>query len=169
MDRCSAFVHVCGMGDTVQPGHLLARGVARGLRGHDFISLAEFVPRRGLRVDVLALGPKGQVWVVECKSSRADFTSDHKWRGYLEWCDRFFWAVDPAFPVDLLPGDTGLILADAYGAEIMRMGIERPLAPARRRAITQKMARTAANRLLALLDSSSAPMQSGPAISLLKD
>lgn len=140
------------MSQFLQPGQILARGVARGLRGHDFVSVTEFVPKRGLRVDVLALGPKGQVWVVECKSSRADFSSDRKWHGYLEWCDRFFWAVDPDFPIDMLPDDTGLILADAYGAEIVRMGVERSLPPARRRAITQKVARTAADRLRAFVD-----------------
>ena len=68
----------------LQPGQILARGVARHLRQHDFVSLEEFVPARGLRVDVLALGPKGEFWVIECKSSRADFMADGKWRGYLE-------------------------------------------------------------------------------------
>ena len=54
------------------------------------------MPTRGLRVDVFALGPKGEFWVIECKSSRADFIADGKWQGYLEWCDRYFWAVDAA-------------------------------------------------------------------------
>ena len=66
----------------------------------------EFVPAPGLRVDVMALGPRGEIWVAECKSSRADFTSDAKWAGYLEWGDRYFWAVDEAFPTDLLPEGT---------------------------------------------------------------
>lgn len=140
------------MTKTLQPGQILARGVARGLRGHDFVALPEFVPTPGLRVDVLALGPRGEVWVIECKSSRADFASDHKWRGYLAWCDRFFWAVAPEFPADLLPDDTGLILADGYGAEILRHGPEHRLAPARRRKLVEKAARTAALRLQALTD-----------------
>ena len=72
----------------LQPGQKLARGVARHLRNHQFVSVEEFVPSRGLRVDVMGLGPKGELWVVECKSSRADFQSDAKWHGYLEWCDR---------------------------------------------------------------------------------
>lgn len=104
-------------------------------------------PRAGLRVDVMALGPGGEIWVIECKSSRADFTSDRKWQGYLEWCDRFFWAVGPEFPTDLLPEETGLILADDYGAEILRMGPEAQLAPARRRALVHRFARQAALRL----------------------
>ena len=105
----------------LQPGQLLARGVCRHLGGHDFVAIEEFVPERGKRVDVMALGPKGEIWVIECKSSRVDFTSDQKWGGYLEWCDRYFWAVDTDFPTELLPDDTGLIIADAYNAEIIRL------------------------------------------------
>lgn len=129
-----------------KPGQLLARGVCRHLLGHDFVTVEEFVPAPGLRVDVLALGPKGELWVVECKSGRADFMADHKWQGYLEFCDRFFWAVDGEFPTDLLPAGTGLIVADAYDAEILRMGPETRLAPARRKVMVQKFARHAALR-----------------------
>lgn len=131
----------------LQPGQLLARGVSRHLRGHGFVSVEEFVPERGKRVDVMALGPKGELWVIECKSSRADFQSDSKWEGYLEWCDRYFWAVDTEFPTDLLPVETGLIIADAYDAEIIRMAPEDKLAPARRKKMIQKFAMDAASRL----------------------
>lgn len=134
------------------PGQRLARGVCRGLRAMDFVTVEELVPAPGLRVDVMALGPKGEVWVVECKSGRADYATDRKWQGYLDWCDRFFWAVDAEFPLDLLPEGTGLILADAYDAEILRMGPETPLAPARRKVMVQKFARHAALRLQALRD-----------------
>ena len=130
----------------LMPGQLLARGVCRHLRSHDFVSVEELVPAPGLRVDVMALGPKGEIWIVECKSSRADYQSDQKWQGYLEWCDRFFWAVDNAFPNELLPADTGLILADGYDAEILRLGPESRLAPARRKVMIQKFARHAAIR-----------------------
>jgi len=136
----------------VMPGQRLARGVCRALRAMDFVTVEELVPTPGLRVDVMGLGPKGEVWVVECKSGRADFAADRKWQGYLEWCDRFFWAVDGEFPVDLLPQGTGLILADAYDAEILRMGPETPLAAARRKVMVQKFARHAATRLQALRD-----------------
>ncbi|WP_295316208.1 MmcB family DNA repair protein [Roseobacter sp.] len=137
---------------TFQAGQLLARGTARLLAGYGFVSIEEFVPARGLRVDVIGLGPKGDIWIVECKSSRADYQSDQKWRGYLEWCDRFFWAVDEAFPEELLPDDTGLIIGDAYGAEIIRMGPEDRLAAPRRKGITHKIATTAARRLHSLRD-----------------
>lgn len=134
------------------PGQLLARGVARHLRSHDFVSVVELVPTTGLRVDVMGLGPKGQIWVIECKSSRADFQSDHKWQGYLPWCDRFFWAVDADFPTEILPSETGLIIADGYGAEVIRMGPEAKLPPARRKQVTQKFARHAAVRAQAARD-----------------
>ncbi len=138
--------------ESARPGQLLARGVCRHLLAHDFVSVEELVPARGLRVDVMGLGPKGEIWIVECKSSRADFLSDGKWQGYLEWCDRFFWAVDAEFPVELLPDETGLILADAYDAEILRMGPETRLAPARRKVMVQKFARHAALRWHATRD-----------------
>lgn len=138
--------------DTLRPGQLLARGVCRHLLTHDFVSVEELTPAPGLRVDVMALGPKGEIWVVECKSSLADFRSDAKWQNYLPWCDRFFWAVDSDFPAELLPVGTGLIIADAYGAEIVRMSTETRLAPARRKVMVQKFARHAAVRWHAARD-----------------
>ena len=117
------------------------------MASHGFAVIEEFVPERGLRVDVMALGPKGEIWVVECKSSRADYMTDSKWQGYLEYCDRFFWAVDQDFPTDLLPEETGLIIADAYDAEILRMGPESKLAAARRTKMVRKFAFHAARRL----------------------
>lgn len=134
------------------PGQRLARGVCRGLRGLDFVTVEELVPTPGLRVDVMALGPRGEVWVIECKSGRADYAADRKWHHYLDWCDRFFWAVDADFPTELLPQGTGLILADAFDAEILRMGPETPLSPARRKVMVQKFARHAALRLQMLRD-----------------
>ncbi|WP_417719717.1 MmcB family DNA repair protein [Salipiger sp.] len=134
------------------PGQLLARGVCRHLAGHGFAVVEEFVPERGKRVDVMALGAKGEIWVVECKSSRADFMSDGKWSGYLDWCDRYFWAVDDLFPTDLLPEGTGLIIADAYDAEILRMGPETKLSGARRNALIRRFAIHAARRLQAMRD-----------------
>ncbi len=130
----------------LKPGQLLARGVCRHLASLDFVTVEELIPTSGLRVDVMALGPKGEIWIVECKSSRADYQSDHKWEGYLEWCDRYFWAVDEAFPSELLPDGTGLLIADSYDAEIVRMAPEAKLAGARRKALTRKFARHAALR-----------------------
>lgn len=127
-------------------GQLIARGVCRHLLSLDFVSVEELVPTRGLRVDVMGLGPKGEIWIIECKSGIADFRTDQKWQGYLEWCDRFFWAVDTEFPTEILSDDTGLMIADGYGGEIIRMGPEARLAGARRKVMMQKFARHAARR-----------------------
>lgn len=129
------------------PGQRLARGVARGLGLEGFAPLTEFVLKSGLRADVLAIGPGGEIWIVECKSSRADFASDRKWPGYIPWCDAFFWAVDPDFPSEILPADAGLIVGDEYDAEILRRPEPRSLAPARRKALTLRFAHVAAARL----------------------
>lgn len=164
---CLPFVHGWAMETqdsfltTAQPGQLLARGVCRHMREHDFVCVEELVPTRGLRVDVMALGPKGEVWVIECKSSRADFTSDNKWQGYLEWCDRYFFAVDEDFPTELLPPETGLILADAYNAEIIRIPDEDRLAASRRKVMHMKFARHAASRLQGYRDPGVAAMFGG--------
>jgi hypothetical protein len=133
-------------------GQQLARGVCRHLAALGFAAVEELVLPDGLRVDVMALGPKGELWVVECKSGVADWRADRKWQGYLPYCDRFFWAVDADFPVELLPGETGLILADAWDAEILRMAPEAALAGARRKAMTLRFARHAAARLMPLRD-----------------
>ena len=158
LDFCLRFVHVFQMPEDhppqPKPGQLLARGVCRHLVSHDFVTVEEMVPTSGLRVDVMALGPKGEIWIIECKSSRVDFMSDSKWQGYLEWCDRYFWAVDDAFPTELLPDDTGLIIADAYDAEIIRMHEGKKLPAARRKVMVQKFARHAARRWHAARDPS---------------
>lgn len=135
------------------PGQILARGTCRHL-AHAFgmATVEELVPTRGLRVDVMALSLKGEIWIVECKSGPADFLSDHKWQGYLPWCDRFFWAVDADFPLDLLPEGSGIIIADGYGADLLRDAPETRLPAPRRRAVTLNFARHAAARALAARD-----------------
>ncbi|MEM7671660.1 MAG: MmcB family DNA repair protein, partial [Pseudomonadota bacterium] len=95
----SILPHVRVMFETEpRPGILLARGVCRELVERGLTPLTEFPTRSGQRMDVCALDLSGDVWCVEVKSSRADFQSDHKWRGYLEWCDRLFFAVPAGFP-----------------------------------------------------------------------
>ncbi|RUS59412.1 DNA repair protein MmcB-related protein [Pseudorhodobacter sp. E13] len=146
----------------LSPGQRLARGTCRHLAALGFACVEELVPTSGLRVDVMALGPKGEIWVVECKSSRADFQTDRKWRGYLAWCDRFFWSVDADFPVEMLPEETGLIFADDYDAELIRMAPETKLAAPRRKLVTQIFARTAAQRLQGLRDPAPGRALRGP-------
>lgn len=129
------------------PGVLIARGVSRLLAEHGFACLTEVPTAEGGRMDVLALGPQGALWCVEVKSSREDFTSDAKWQRYLPYCDAFFFAVPNDFPTDLLPAEHGLIVADAWGGEILRDPPQNPVAAARRKAITLRFARLAADRL----------------------
>ncbi len=155
---CILFYRGCQMTATTEsvlppmPGQRLARGVTRLLYGMGHAPLIEFVPTRGLRVDVITITPKGEIWIVECKSSRSDFNSDRKWQSYLEWCDRYFWAVDDDFPQELLPEETGLILADPYGAEILRLPAQARLAATRRNRLTRDIARVASMRLQARID-----------------
>jgi len=135
-----------------QSGFRIARGVSRLLRSLDHAVLSEFVPERGLRVDVISIAANGEIWIVECKSCRADFTGDRKWQSYLDYSDRFFWAVDAGFPDEILPPDTGLIRADAYGGEVLRQAPLTKLAAARRTRLTRDLARSAALRLQMLQD-----------------
>ena len=115
-------------------------------------SLSEFSPARGLRVDIITLGMSDEIWIVECKSGQSDFKSDKKWQNYLDWCDRYFWAVDRKFPIDILPSDTGVIIADAYDASILREAPLKKLSVARRKKIIKSIAKSACNRLLTHTD-----------------
>ena len=115
-------------------------------------SLSEFSPARGLRVDIITLGMSDEIWIVECKSGQSDFKSDKKWQNYLDWCDRYFWAVEANFPIDILPPDTGVIIADAYDASILREAPLKKLSVARRKKIIKSIAKSACNRLLTHTD-----------------
>lgn len=130
----------------------ILRGVQRLLRAHGLESLAEVVLANGRRADVMGISPHGDLWIVEIKSSIADFRSDRKWPDYLDYCDRLFFAVAPDFPVDILPGETGLILADRYDGEIVRQAPDVRLTAARRKAVTLAFARVAAARLMNALE-----------------
>ena len=130
----------------------IARGVMRHFSQMGLPSLSEYSPIRGLRVDVIVLAPSDEIWIVECKSSKIDFKSDKKWQNYLEWCDRYFWAVDSDFPKDILPSDTGLIIADSYDAKILRAAPLHKLSGNRRKKIVRSVADTACNRLTAYTD-----------------
>ncbi len=130
----------------------IVRGVSRFLAERGESCLSEFTLKTGRRVDVIALDRKGGITVVEVKSSVADFRSDRKWSEYLEYCDLFFFAVDADFPQEILPHDCGIILADAYGASIIRESAASTLGAARRKAVTLRFARTSASRLLEYTD-----------------
>ena len=135
-------------------GQLIARGVCRHLKQYNFSCLEEFVPIKGSRVDIIAIGPRGEIWIIECKSSPADYNQDQKWENYLPYCDRYFWAVPQNFPTNILPAKDGLMIADQYDAEIVRYGQECKISPQKRKVITTKIARNASDRLRLLLDPS---------------
>jgi hypothetical protein len=130
----------------------ISRGVMRHFAQIGLSSLSEFSPTRGLRVDIVALGPSDEIWIVECKSGKNDFKSDNKWHNYLDWCDRYFWAVDAEFPIDILPYDTGLIIADPYDASIFREAPLNKVSVARRKKLIKSIAKSACNRLLVHID-----------------
>ncbi|HEV2335386.1 MAG TPA: MmcB family DNA repair protein [Stellaceae bacterium] len=131
---------------------VLARGICRALEQLGYASLLEFPLANRRRADILALGKTGELMIVEIKSSVADFRADRKWGFYREFADRLYFAVPSEFPGLIIPEECGLIVADAFGAAVLRHGALTPLAPARRRAMTLRFARAAANRLHRQLD-----------------
>jgi len=126
----------------------LARGISRLLIDHGLAPLLELPLANGRRADIAGLSPSGEIWIVETKSCLADFAVDQKWPDYLDYCDRFYFGVTEEFPLDLLPVETGLIIADGFGGAIVRESAVKPLAPARRKAVTLAFARLAALRAL---------------------
>jgi hypothetical protein len=131
---------------------LLARGVCRALEQLGYASLLEFPLANRRRADILALGRGGELIIVEIKSSVADFRADRKWPDYREFADRFYFAVPSGFPVTLIPEECGLIVADAFAADLIRDGTAGALAPSRRKALTLRFALAAAARLRRHLD-----------------
>tara|TARA_R110000868_G_scaffold136553_3_gene349572 strand:- start:88 stop:573 length:486 start_codon:yes stop_codon:yes gene_type:complete len=131
----------------------IQRGCARLLAQMNFTPVTELTLATGRRADMIALGPKGDIIIIEIKSSLTDYQADHKWEDYLEFCDRFYFAVTAEFPTEILPADVGYIIADRFGAEILREGThDGRLAPARRKALTLLYARVAARRMMRFLD-----------------
>ena len=127
----------------------VARGVTRLFCRQDLFAICEVPLGNGRRADMMAIDPKGCLTIVEIKVAKADLVGDGKWTDYLDYCDRFFWAV-PAELAQIcegerfLPEAAGLIVADRYDAAIVREASHRPLAPARRKAELLRFARRAA-------------------------
>ena len=137
----------------------VARGTLRLFFRHDMSGILEVPLPNGRRADIMALDSAGRISIVEIKCSRADLLGDMKWPDYLDYCDRFFWAVPPHLARILeeeryLPGEAGLIVADRYDAAVVRDAAHRPLAPARRKAELLRFARRTARRLAAQVDPS---------------
>lgn len=154
------------MAETLQERLIAAdvvRGTTRMLAREDCLAVAEVSLGNGRRADLMGLCPRGFVTIVEVKVSRADLLGDTKWTDYLDYCDRFFWAIPAGFDaslldrIELLPGRAGLIVADRYDAVIVRPALSVPLAAARRKAETLRFARRAARRLIGDIDDSELP------------
>ena len=138
--------------DELTGAQAVARGVARMFLRHDVMILPEVSLRNRRRADLMGIDAKGQIVIVEIKVARSDLLGDTKWTEYLDFCDRFYWALPIGFdasPVDgaaFLPERTGLIIADAYDAEMVRPAATNALAPARRKTETMRLARRAMHR-----------------------
>ena len=137
-------------GDPVPNGRAadIVRGVQRMFAELGLASLTEVTLANGRRADVMAVGPKGEIVIVEVKSCLQDFQTDQKWPEYAPYCDRFYFAIDCDFPQDRIPEDTGLMCCDAFGGAVLRACEPAPLNAARRKAVTLSFARLAAARLL---------------------
>ncbi len=127
----------------------LARGISRLLIDLGLTPLLELPLGNGRRADIVGLAAGGELWIVETKSCLADYAVDQKWPDYLDYCDRFFFGVTEEFPRELIPDECGLIVADGFGGAVLRDSPLRPLAGARRKAMTLSYARLAALRAIA--------------------
>src|ERR1700744_16072 len=145
----------CGMnGHTAQD---VARGVSRLLMQEGYSPILEFTLANGRRLDVAALGHDGAVLGVEIKVALADLKGDQKWPEYLEFCENFFFAIPPDFPDEHVPTNSGLICADAYGGAIVRPSPVWKIHPSRRKAVTLRFAKVAAERLAMTLELANDP------------
>ncbi len=124
----------------------VTRGAYRLLSEMSYAPLAEVGLPNGRRADLMALGPRGEIVIVEVKSSAEDYLTDRKWGEYAPYCDAFFFAVAPEFPMTLLPEEPGLIVADGFGGAVVRDAPRTLLVAARRKALTLAFARLAAFR-----------------------
>ncbi len=132
----------------------LQRGVCRAFRSLGHSVVTELSLANGRRADVVALTGAGDITIVEIKSCLLDYQCDCKWQDYLPFCDRLYFAVAADFPRDVIPLSVGLMLADRYGAELVREPLEERLSAARRKAVMLSFARAAALRLQLHLDPS---------------
>lgn len=130
----------------------VCRGASRHLRERGYAVVKEMTFANGRRGDIVALSPSGELLVVEVKSGIEDYRVDGKWPDYRDYCDRFFFAIPETVPESLIPEECGLIVADSFGAAILREPPDHPLSPARRKSVTLRFAHSAAGLLHALAD-----------------
>ena len=133
--------------ETTEATQLVTRGVCRLFQNLGFGTLTEFKLSNGRRVDVMAIDRNGDFVIVEVKSSVADYRADRKWQEYLAFCERFYFAVPAGFPVEMMPEDCGLIVADPYDAAVRRESMAKKLNANRKRRQLIRFALAASDRL----------------------
>ncbi|MEP2735347.1 MAG: MmcB family DNA repair protein [Erythrobacter sp.] len=156
-----------------QPNHItpnsaeVARGIIRLFARNGIWCLTEMPLRNNRRADLMGIDAKGQIIIVEIKVARGDLLGDHKWPDYLDFCDRFYWGLPPTLdrgPLDtdgFRPDNCGVIVADAYDAEIIRPAPLAPLAAARRKVEVERLARASMRRMAGLIDPEISSFASG--------
>ena len=130
----------------------ICRGAARLLRAHGLAAVSEVALANGRRADIAGVAESGEIWIVEIKSCLEDFRADQKWPEYRDFCDRFFFAIPQTLDPEIIPFEAGLIVADNWGAEILRQPAETLLHASRRKALTLAIARVSSQRLHSLYD-----------------
>ncbi len=131
---------------------VVARGTARLLRSLGFSCISELPLPSGRRADLVALNERSEIWIIEIKSSVEDLRADHTWEDYRAHCDRLFFAFTQDVPCEIFPKDTGLIVADAYGAHMFCDAPVHRLSAPTRKLMTVRFAMAAAQRMNRLLD-----------------
>lgn len=130
----------------------IARGTARFLASLGFSCVSEVALPSGRRADLVAINERGDVWIVEIKSSVEDLRADQKWEDYRLHCDRLFFAFTQDLPCEIFPDDTGLIVADSYGAYLHCDAPEHRLPAATRKVMLLRFGLVAARRINRLID-----------------
>jgi hypothetical protein len=135
-----------------EPARTICRGTIRLLHAMGYAATVELPLPSGRRADIAAVGPSGEIWIVEVKSCLNDFRTDQKWEDYRAHCDRLFFAVDCDFPQEAIPDEAGLMVVDGYGGAILREALPHPLVAATRKAVMLRIARLSSSRLCAIND-----------------
>jgi hypothetical protein len=135
-----------------ETARLVARGTSRFLALLGFSCVEELPLPSGGRADLVAMNARGEMWIVEIKSSREDLRTDKKWESYRAHCDRLFFAFPSELPCDLFPPETGLIVADGFGAYLHCEAPEHRLPPATRKVMMIRFGLAAARRMSRLID-----------------
>lgn len=127
---------------------MVRRGVQRFLHEMRHAVLPELTLASGRRADLISISPKGDIWIIEIKTSIEDFKVDRKWPDYRMHSDRLYFATHSGVPLDIFPKECGLLLSDGYDAEMIRDASEHRLAAPTRKSVSLNFARVAAQRLM---------------------